>query len=102
MKKTGIAFRFYESTIEALTQLSEKTLISRTEIIRVMIRKGRHTKSMRHPAPVGKKRMVSFKVSEEDAKMLQVKAAAVHLSSTALLELFVHNLQVKISLEVVK
>ena len=67
-----------------------------------MIRQGKHSKRMRHPAPVGRKRMVSFKLTEEDYALLKIKARAQSLSDTALLELFVHNLTIKISLEAVK
>lgn len=100
MKKVGIAFRFYESTIAALSSISESSKISRTDIVGLMILHGQHDPSMRHPAPVGKKRMVSFRVSEKNAKLLQKKAQSVHLTSTSLLELFIHNLGVKVELKI--
>lgn len=100
IKKSG-AYRFYESTISALAAIAEKNDINRSQVILLMIRKGEHCKKMRHPAPIGKKRMVSFKLTEEDCALLKKKARAQSLSDTALLELFVHNLKIKISLEAV-
>ena len=42
-----------------------------------------------------------IKLTEEDCALLKKKARAQSLSDTALLELFVHNLKIKISLEAV-
>ena len=99
MSKRNSTYRFYESSIEKLGEIADSIGVSRNAALAMMIRHGQYDEEMRAPHPIGIKRMVSFTFPEQTRSMLRSKAEKASLSDTAMLELLINNLRIKMTLE---